>query len=140
METPAETELREGVGRWAAVKRLLKLEATKSITRNLNAEDDAFRAFACGDKPTADNADPMEITAAGNVTVNYAQPNEASSGSQSAAVAPKPKADAGWLPKVLLALSLLGGGTGLGYVIHDVLKPATADIDTDTITELDFPQ
>lgn len=110
----------------------------QSIRRNLEAEDKAFAKF-CDKKTTdaTDGAGEMQITSAGNVTINYPEP----SGGQSESVAPKPKADAGWLPKLLLAASLLGGGTGLGYMIHELAKPTphTQDTDTDTITEMDFP-
>lgn len=51
------------------------------------------------------------------------------------------KTASSWLPKALVVLSLLGGGTGIGYVINDLLKPVAAsnDTDTDTTTEIDFP-
>lgn len=49
-------------------------------------------------------------------------------------------------PTLLLAGSMLGGGAGLGYIIHEFLKPQTnpasvagIDTDTDTIVEMDFP-
>jgi hypothetical protein len=40
-----------------------------------------------------------------------------------------------------VALSMLGGGAGIGYIIHDVLKPAAPAkaTDTDTVTEIYFP-
>lgn len=81
----------------------------------------------------------MEITAAGNVTINYPQPEAKPSGSQSAPVAATAKAGAGWLRKLVMSAALLGGGSGIGYIIHDVLKPAQSSVDTDTITEMDFP-
>lgn len=66
-----------------------------------------------------------------------------SSGSQPVPVAPEPKAGAGWLTTGLLVASMLGGGAGVGYIVHDLLQQPAAvssDTDTDTITELDFPK
>jgi hypothetical protein len=50
-----------------------------------------------------------------------------------------------WWPSMLMAASLLAGGSGIGYVIHELLQhpssPSAAnDTDTDTITEFDFPK
>lgn len=50
------------------------------------------------------------------------------------------------LPGALVAAALLGGGSGIGYIVNDLLKPQPAappaanDTDTDTITEFDFPK
>ena len=106
--------------------------AVQSNKRNLEAEDREVWGHL---PPTQqDKADDMNITAAGNVTLNC--PQQEPSGSQQPSVAPKPKAGGGWLPKLLLAASLLGGGSGVGYIVHDLLTPvAKPTVDTDTITE-----
>lgn len=46
-------------------------------------------------------------------------------------------------PAFLLALSMLGGGAGIGYLLHDLKQqpaatPVAAANDTDTITEFDL--
>lgn len=140
-ETAAEAAVREGLTFRAGLHRLLGLFGAESIGRNLESEDKAFGRACNGDElSTPDEAGEMKITSAGNVTINYAQPEAAPSGSQQPSVAHKPKAGGGWLPKLLLLASLAGGGAGVGYIVNDLLKPSSVDTDTDTITELDFPQ
>lgn len=147
-ETPAQKAVREGISLRAGVNRLLSLCAAKSINRNLEAEDEAFATF-CNGRGKGKQAQPkpanddMNITSAGNVTITYQTPEDGPSGSQPASVALPPKAGAGWFSKTLVAASLLAGGSGVGYIINDLLKPtpaAATDNDTDTITELDFPK
>ena len=54
-----------------------------------------------------------------------------------------------WLPAIALAVSMLGGGTGLGLFLSHILKPQPAaqqsavpntDTDTDTVMVIDFPE
>lgn len=137
-ENPAETEVRKALKSKYGINRLLKLLGTKSINRNMQSEDRAFRRYCTGKRDGAEPRDDMEIYAGGDVHIT--QP----SGDQSASAAPEPKAGAGWLPTLLVGASILAGGAGLGYIIHDLLKgdskpPEYTDTDTDTITELDFP-
>lgn len=139
-ETPSQEALREGLSFRAGVTRLLGLFAAKSIGRNLEAEDTAFNKFCTGKEPPQESpSDDMNITSAGNVYVTQTTPTP--SGSQQASAGPSQKAGAGWLPKLLVGLSMLGGGAGVGYIVNDLMKPApTTANDTDTITELDFPK
>lgn len=51
------------------------------------------------------------------------------------------------IPSLAMAVALIGGGSGIGYIVNDLLKPQPAvtqpaanDTDTDTITEFDFPK
>lgn len=53
-----------------------------------------------------------------------------------------------WLPKLALAAAMLGGGSGIGYILHDWLKPPTVaqpqveavDTDSDTSLDLSLPE
>lgn len=96
-----------------------------------------------GYEPNNEGTAPEEedmggISVAGDTHITIAAPPEKTTALP--AVTDKAKS---LLPKFLVAASLLGGGSGIGYIIADLMKsqPApTADTDTDSVTEIDVKE
>lgn len=117
-----------------------------SITRNLEAEDEAVRRdmeahhkemFGDGtDSPASEpSEDAMRIMSAGPVTINYPQPKEPS---------PTAAPAAGIGTKALIAAVLGTSGltgalaTGIPWALGAFDKPAATDTDTDTQYQLEL--
>lgn len=81
---------------------------------------------------------------AGNMNVTEVSPTQPASSTATAAVATAAKSNP--LATAALAASLLAGGSGVGYILNDVLngdkQPAASvqDTDTDSVVELTFPK
>jgi hypothetical protein len=149
LPTP-EQALQEAVAAKAGIDRLLYMTGVENVENGFAFEEELLRRQAnedhaaiyggAGQVSTQPESEDVgnKYMVAGNMSVTTMTPQE-----KAAVVAAVQSS--GWLPKLAVAAAMLFGGSGLGYILNDLLggDPAAVtdtDTDTDTVVELDFAE
>lgn len=129
-------------------------QQTKMDQEAIGDEESASQAATADTNADGVEVDEMEEWVAGDKTItthNHFHPKADAAPAQTSATTSAPTATTSApaasnsvLPTLLVGAAMLAGGTGLGYVVNDLLKPQPPDavstgIDTDTTLGIHLP-